>query len=161
MTRLNIRSVQSGERMRLRLICRLACIVVCGIHLVSCNGESGSWDDDAKNWSRAFGGQQQDPGVKVAHSRYWKSAHFTCEAEYFFEFTAPQEFLDAWIVAQKLLPTRATKENAPPYFSKPDWFTPKALGDYEMWLPGNEPYSKFRIYRDRSTGTLFATDCST
>jgi len=148
-------------RARWRFIFACACIVTGSFHMASCSGGSGSWDDDVKNWSRAFDGRQQPPDVKVTHSRYWKSPHFTYEAEYFFEFTAPKEFLDAWIAGQNLVPRQPTKENTPQYFEKPDWFTPRALGDYEMWLPEDDPHDKFRIYRDRTTGTLFVTDCST
>lgn len=155
------RSMKPLQLARRHLIYVCAFIVVSSVHMVSCSGGSGSWDDDANNWSRAFDGRQLPPEVKVAHSRYWKSPHFTYEAEYFFEFTAPQEFLDAWIAGQHLVPTQPTEENTPPYFEKPDWFTPKAIGDYEMWLPKDDPHCKFRIYRDRSTGTLFVTDCST
>lgn len=112
------------------------------------------------NWSRAFDGQRQPPSVKVLHSRFWKSPHFTYEAEYFFELTAPAQFLTDWITFQKLVPTQPTQENVPPYFKKPEWFTPKSLGNYEMWLPSGGP-CKFRIYRERATGTLYVTDCST
>ena len=140
---------------------RLAMLGLCCIGMFSCSGDSGSWDDDSKNWSRAFSGQTLPPDVKVLHSRYWKSPHFTYEAEYFFEFTAPHKFIDDWISHEKLVLTLPTKENTPPYFHKPDWFTPRTLDEYEMWQPANAPNDKFRLYRDRSTGTLFVTDCST
>jgi hypothetical protein len=137
----------------------IAAIAVALLTLTGCS--SGSWDDDRKNWSRAFGGQKRPPEVKIIHSRYWKSPHFTYEAEYFFEFTAPAKFLEDWIASQKLILTVPTKQNTPPYFNKPDWFTPKPVDDYDMWMPSDSPHDKFRIYRDKKTGTLYVTDCST
>ena len=137
----------------------IAPIAVVLLTFTACS--SGSWDDDPKNWSRAFGGQKRPPGVKIIHSRYWKSPHFTYEAEYFFEFTAPAKFLEDWIASQKLILTVPTKQNTPPYFEKPDWFTPKPVGEYDMWMPSDSPHDKFRIYRDKKTGTLYVTDCST
>jgi hypothetical protein len=126
--------------------------------LAGCSG--GSWDDDPQNWQRAFN-QKQPSEVKVTHSRYWRSPHFTYEAEYFFEFTAPTEFLEDWLTSAHLTATEPTKENTPPYFKKPGWFTPKPSNEYDMWMPTNSPYSKFRLYREKTTGTLYVTDCST
>lgn len=136
-------------------------VVVVSALFCSCRGGAGSWDDDSNNWGRAFGGQTKSPDVAVTHSRYWKSPHFTYEAEYFFQLTCPQKFLDAWIDHVDMTRTSATEANTPRYFNRPSWFTPGPLQDYEMWMPASEPYSKFRIYRQRSSGTVFVTDCST
>ena len=142
-------------------IFRLAVFSIFFAAMTSCIGTSGSWDDDPKNWSRAFDGQKPPLEVNITHSRYWRSPHFTYEAEYFFEFSAPRKFVDEWIHGQSLRPSVPTKDNTPHYFEKPNWFTPKEISEYEMWEPSDDPYSKFRIYRDKSTGTFFATDCST
>jgi hypothetical protein len=134
----------------------ISCIVIS-----SCSGRSGSWDDDPLNWGRAFGGQQKPSDITVAHSHYWRSPHFTYEAEYFFEFTAPKEFIDRWISEQNLVLTPFTEPNTPDYYNKPAWFTPKSSADYDMWQADDNTSGSFRIFRDRATGTFFVTDCST
>ena len=121
--------------------------------LVSCGGK---WDDDKKNWSRAFNGQTCPTNVTVVHSRYSRSPHFTYEADYYFELNAPQEFLDGWL--QGLVKETPANTNLGFLFDKPNWFIPKTLDHYEMWKPPDNPYSYFRIFRDKSTGTIFATD---
>jgi hypothetical protein len=138
---------------------KLSMLLCCLLALSSC-GESGTWDDDPQNWTRAFG-QPPSSDVKVSHSRYWLSSHFTHESEYFFELSAPDSFIEAWISGQKLKTRTPVRELQPPYFSKPVWFTPKSLSDYEMWMPSDEPLSKFRIFRDRASKLIYVTDCST
>ncbi len=144
-----------------RRLGNLVSIVIVTASLYSCSGGSGSWDDDPGNWGRAFGGQTKPPNVAVTHSRYWKSPHFTYEAEYFFQMTCPQEFLDAWIGHEGLTRTTATEGNTPQYFERPSWFMPGPIQAYDMWMPASEPHGSFRIYRERSSGTVFVTDCST
>jgi len=122
---------------------------------------AGKWDDDPKNWSRAFDGQTKPPDVTELHSRYWKSLHFTDEWEYFFQLHPPPNFLEVWISSQNLGPVPVSKDNTPPFFEQPSWFLPKPVEGYELWLPRDDPYDKFRIYRDRTTGDIFVTDCST
>jgi hypothetical protein len=120
---------------------------------------SGTWDDDASNWSRAMGGQSQPLGVVVLHSRYTRSPHFTYEATYYFEFTAPEKFLQDWVAFQKLSSTHPTELNTPSQFGgKPPWFIPKPLKDYDMWMPAGNGYDNFRIYRDKVTKTMYVSD---
>ena len=45
---------------------------------------AGTWEDDPGNWGRAFE-STKPPDVAVVHSKYWRSAHWTYEFEYFFE----------------------------------------------------------------------------
>jgi len=44
---------------------------------------SGTWDDDSKNWTRAFD-TSKPPDVVVVHSRYSRFPHWTYEFEYYF-----------------------------------------------------------------------------
>ena len=54
-------------------------------------GSSGTWDDDPQNWNRAF--QSSKPkDVKLIHSRYWRSAHWSYEFEYLFEVEKNNKF---------------------------------------------------------------------
>ena len=45
---------------------------------------AGRWQDDPKNWGRAFH-SMKPPDVVVLHSDYWRSPHWTYEAGYVFE----------------------------------------------------------------------------
>ena len=57
---------------------------------VGCH-RSGTWNDNPKNWERAFG-QKPPKDLKIVHSQYWRSPHFTLEFEYFFEFAPSDTF---------------------------------------------------------------------
>ncbi len=61
------------------------------------NPNAGLWEDDSKNWSRAFHG---DPpaGLTVVHSKYWESDHFTHKYIYFFEVKAPPEWQESFLL---------------------------------------------------------------
>jgi hypothetical protein len=132
---------------------RILIILSCSLVLVSCGGK---WDEDAKNWNRAFNGQTPPADVKIVHSRYYRSPHFTYEAYYYFELTAPQTFLDAWL--KGLVQETPSKENLGLLPDKPDWFLPKAIESYEMWRLADNTNSYFRILRDKETGAIFAKD---
>ena len=57
---------------------------------------AGTWEDDPKNWYRAF--HEQPPAeVKVVHSKFWRSNHFTYEFMYYFEIKATPEWRDAFM----------------------------------------------------------------
>jgi hypothetical protein len=57
---------------------------------------AGTWEDDPKNWFRAFN-EEQPPVVKVIHSKYWRSDHFTYEFDYYFEIEATPEWKEAFL----------------------------------------------------------------
>ncbi len=126
--------------------------------LFSACHKSGTWDDSTENWERAFGGQAKPSNVTVHHSRYWRSLHFTYEAGYYFELSAPDDFLEAWIQGAKLKSVVPDSTNFHALPDQPTWFAPKPMESYDMWLPSDEPYSSFRIYRDRETKRIFAFD---
>jgi hypothetical protein len=121
---------------------------------------AGKWDDSPKNWKRAFN-QKAPKEVAILHSRFWRSPHFTYEAEFFFEFRAPDELIKSWIKQGRLAPRTPTRETVPSYFDKPPWFTPGRLTEYEIWAPSDDPRSKFRLFKHRTNGVFYVTDCST
>jgi hypothetical protein len=45
---------------------------------------SGTWEDEDDNWKRAFN-VELPKEIKMKHSWYWRSPHFTFEHQYFFE----------------------------------------------------------------------------
>jgi len=97
---------------------------------------AGTWEDDPKNWSRAFDEAVPAP-VKIIHSKYWKSNHFTEEHAYYFEVQATPEWRDAFLKRSQVQPIAAT--NAWSFRESfhsdlnPNWFAPDAAGNYEVW----------------------------
>src|SRR5882757_5268739 len=57
---------------------------------------AGTWEDDPKNWYRAFN-EAQPSDVKVVHSKYWRSNHFTYEFVYYFEVEATPAWREAFL----------------------------------------------------------------
>ena len=98
---------------------------------------SGTWEDDPKNWYRAFG-EEQPSEVTVIHSKYWNSAHWTEEYMYFFEVRATPEWRDAFLRRRELQPVppsevRSFRSPDPPSDITPDWFAPDPVTDYDVW----------------------------
>ncbi len=132
---------------------------------VGCH-RSGTWNDSPKNWERAFG-QKPPPDLKIVHSSYWRSPHFTLEFEYFFQIEPSEKLRKGFNEAGKLRPfTPSTKEETEAiqrfFHQKPEWFLPRSLEHYEIWKgdPSDRDYDNFRLFIDRETGTMFMTDYS-
>ena len=85
---------------------------------------SGTWDDDPKNWGRAFR-STKPPDVRVIHSRYWRSAHWSYEFQYFFEI-APNAGLKQQLFAanklRRLVGDEAVAARANRFRDAPSWF---------------------------------------
>jgi hypothetical protein len=122
---------------------------------------SGNWEDDPGNWSRAFGSRQPS-GVTVLHSRYWRSAHWTYEFQYFFE-VAPNTKLKGQLVASKLRQVTgevAAKAKKNIVGDVPSWFSPKDVAEYEFWMFEESSGGNLMLLIDRKSGVMFLTDYS-
>ena len=113
-----------------------AVILVLGIGcylMTSGCGQAGTWEDDPKNWSRAFQGYSQPTNVTVVHSWYWRSPHFTYEAIYYFELESNPKFLQDWLALEPdlvLIPPSARPAKLHP--DRPSWFVPGPQDQYDM-----------------------------
>jgi len=144
---------------------RLLALTVLLLLCAGCH-RSGTWTDSPKNWERAFG-QKPPADIKITHSRYWRSPHFTLEFEYFFQIE-PSEKLRKEFNAEGRLEsftpsTKDEQETIQRFFEqKPEWFIPKSLDHYEIWKgkASDRDYERFRLFIDRETGTMFMTDFS-
>jgi len=132
---------------------------------VGCH-RSGTWADDSRNWERAFG-EEQPKDIKVVHSSYYRSPHFTLEFVHFFQIEPSEEFRKRFNDAGKLkrfAPASANDEERIQFFfhDKPSWFIPKPLDRYEIWRgDSSDPlFENFRLFIDRDTGVMFITDYS-
>lgn len=118
------------------------------------NPDAGTWEDDPKNWRRAFG-EETPAGVSVVHSRYWESNHFTREYLYYFVVRASPEWRDAFLKKRGLFPVKASEARSyrsiRPNSDIPKWFVPDPVERYEAWdLPGY--YGS--VFIDRETGEI-------
>jgi hypothetical protein len=64
---------------------------------------SGTWADDAKNFERAWG-QAAPSGLRIPHSWFWRSAHFTREEAYYFQVERNAEWMRGFIAENRLQP---------------------------------------------------------
>lgn len=122
---------------------------------------AGTWEDDPRNWERAFG-QRQPEGIKVVHSRYTQTPHFTHESQCFFEI-APNEEL------RKEMTDPETVLEIPPeerdkhfrlrmvFSDHPSWFAPKDPGAYNIYV-GKTPRNNYFLFVDKASGAMFITE---
>jgi hypothetical protein len=123
---------------------------------------AGTWENDSKNWKRAFGSVPPD-GITVVNSWYWRSAHWTLEQEYFFEIEATDEVAQELINSEGLLKLDNSKNLSGSLHSHdaPEWFAPKPVGSYDvyMYAEGTSGASgHFIILLDRESGHIFISD---
>ena len=97
---------------------------------------AGTWEDDSQNWYRAF--HEQVPAkLKVVHSKYWRSNHFTYEFMYWFEIEATPEWKDEFLkkhdlkqVSPSLARSFRTNTHSD---DTPTWFAPDPVELYDVW----------------------------
>lgn len=119
--------------------------------------QSGTWENDPKNWERAFDSTPPSE-ITIVNSWYWRSVHFTLEFEYFFEIIVPNELRQELIFYNDFQKVDSI-ENIDLNFSKnkPKWFVPKEMSAYDIYGSA-EIHDNFKIFIDRETGHIFLTD---
>jgi hypothetical protein len=120
---------------------------------------AGTWEDDPKNWYRAFN-EEQPAQVKVVHSKYWRSNHFTYEFIYYFEVEATPEWKDKFFEKhniQRVSPSTAGsfRQNISSD-DTPNWFAPDPVDRYEVWDKAGYIFGSFWI--DKTNGHIFFYD---
>lgn len=123
---------------------------------------SGTWEDDPKNFERAFRQRPHEDAV-IVRSWYWRSPHWTHEFAYFFHFRASENFQKFLFDNNKLKqPETPSERQMVAEFShtKPTWFIPKHSDVYDVWIYADDPQSHFRIFIDKTTQDIFVADFS-
>ncbi len=119
---------------------------------------AGTWEDDPKNWHRAFK-EEQPAGVRVVQSSYWRSSHFTVEFMYFFEVQATPERRDAFMRRKSLdlvSPSSARSFRSTYHTDDtPSWFAPDPVDLYEVW--DRTPYFG-SVWINKTNGHIFFYD---
>ncbi len=130
---------------------------ICGFFALQAEGirNAGTWVDDPQNWYRAF--REPLPAqVKVIHSKYWRSDHFTFEFSYYFEVAATPEWRDAFLKQRGL--TRVPASMARSFRTNmhsddaPGWFAPEPVTRYDVW--DRSGYSG-SLWIDKTNGHVF------
>jgi len=121
---------------------------------------AGTWEDDPKNWERAFGSTKPEE-IVVVHSKYWRSPHWTYECAYSFEIDPSPEVQEQIFTQNKLrkLSTEEAMEAKTRLGPKaPAWFAPKDVSRYEAWVYDDLPHSEFKMFVDTENGHIFWND---
>ena len=121
---------------------------------------AGTWEDDPKNWNRAFHSTKPSD-VTVVHSQYWRSPHWSYEFQYFFEIAPNDELRKQLFTANKLRRLSgkdAANARADVFGNQPSWFAPGSLSRYEVWVFADEPDRSFKVLIDLETGHIFMND---
>lgn len=119
---------------------------------------AGNWEDDPKNWDRAFN-EDKPTEVKVIHSKFWRSNHFTDEHIYYFEVEATPEWRDAFL--KKLGLTQVSSATARSFRTNehlddiPTWFAPDPVGNYDVW---DQPGYFGSVWMNKTNGHFFFYD---
>jgi hypothetical protein len=144
------------------MIPRTTFVLILAVGLSACGYfQAGTWEDDPKNWERIFKSEKPQD-IELLHSWYWRSAHWSYEFEYFLALRGTDNARRMLFGSNELELYDRVKHHAirPDFFAheKPDWFLPKPLDRYEVYVYAGEPRGNFRIYLDRDTKDLFLTD---
>ncbi len=116
---------------------------------------AGTWEDDPKNWNRAFN-EDQPAQVKVIHSKFWRSNHFTDEHIFYFEVEATPEWRDAFLKKRGF--TQVSSSAARSFRSNnnsddtPNWFAPDPVELYDVW---DQPGYLGSVWLNKTNGYFF------
>ena len=142
------------------MIARLMAVALLAVLALPACHRTGTWSDDPRNYNRAFG-QQAPSDLRIRHSWYWRSAHFTREEAYYFQFARHAAWMRGFITEnrfQRVADTASVAISEYSCFSRPAWFAPKPRADYEAWVTPSGA-SPSLILEDRATGDFFLSAC--
>ncbi len=120
---------------------------------------AGTWEDDPKNWFRAFG-EETPSQVNLTHSLYARYPHFTHEHSFYLEFQAPREFLGEMIVKFDLRRAATESQSRRELLGNssgiPDWFLPDPMENVEVWK-GKGALEGAQMFIDAGRGVAYFT----
>jgi len=119
---------------------------------------SGIWENDDKNWSRAYGFPLPD-SIKLINSWYWRSPHWTLEQAMFFEAKYNEGVKNSYILDTTIIELPYSDTIKISFFNdKPKWFLPKPYKFYNIWKGNRNEFDNFLLFMDKESGNLFWTD---
>ena len=145
--------------MKLNVLPRLVLILSLGVATIACGYfMAGTWEDDPKNWYRAFG-EETPPEVTLKHSLYTRYPHFTHEHSFYLEFEAQREFLDKMIAKfslRRATEPRSRRELLGNLSGIPYWFLPEPTEHVEVWI-GTGALEGAQMFIDEGRGVAYFT----
>jgi hypothetical protein len=119
---------------------------------------SGTWEDDNKNWTRAYN-QPLPDSINLIHSWYWRSPHWTLEQALYFE-TTYNEVIKKTFISDSTVKTLNYKDtiNIDFFNQRPKWFIPKPYKFYHIWRGCKGEYDHFIFLIDKENEHMFWTD---
>lgn len=106
------------------------------VALLAASCSAGTWEDDPKNWSRAFHEDRPADGIEVVRSWYMRTPHFTAEFAWFFELRITPEVKRGINAAEhfRKLTNLTDEEYALRLFTPtPAWFAPGPIARYDAY----------------------------
>lgn len=95
---------------------------------------AGTWEDDPDNFRRAWGISPPEE-IRVIHSWYRRSPHFTLEEMYYFEIDGPMAFAEAFAQANDMAAAEPSVLEDYSFCSeRPAWFAPGPPSRYSVWI---------------------------
>jgi len=119
---------------------------------------SGTWENDDKNWSRAYN-QTLPDSIKLVNSWYWRSPHWTLEQALYFEIDYNQGVFETFLSDPTVVNLDYKDTVNINFFNdKPEWFLPKPFGEYDIWKGNKGSFDNFILFFDKQSRHLFWTD---
>jgi hypothetical protein len=120
-------------------------------------GCGGTYVDDKRNFERSFG-SKCPAGLRVMHSIFIQTPHFTEEHMYYFDLTpVSNSVMPQWLTnAPGIVQTTNGLEGIPwpfaPRKDHPKWFAPESSTNYDIWYHTNTSYV---VLRNKRAGEIF------
>jgi hypothetical protein len=120
-------------------------------------GCGGTYIDDKRNFERSFG-SKCPADLRVVHSIFIQTAHFTEEHMYYFELAPvsssvmPQWLTNAPGIVQATTGLQEIPRHFAPREDHPKWFAPQGSANYDIWYHTNTSYV---VLRNKRAGEIF------
>ena len=120
-------------------------------------GCGGTYVDDRRNFERAFG-SKCPADLRVAHSLYIQTPHFTEEHVYYFDLLPitnsmmPQWLTNTSGIVRASSGLREIPWQYAPRQDHPKWFAPESSTNYDVWYHTNDSYV---VLRSKREGEIF------
>lgn len=118
------------------------------LFLLLCSCGSGTFENDPESWHKVFG-EDTPENIEVLQSRFWKSAHWTYEFEFYCKLKADKTVLKDYFIdhySMKKRDNRTTFHSS----NKPNWFV-KDLEGFEIW----EKQFKMTLFINEQTEEVY------